>query len=121
MNNIDSLYYGAIEMADAGQLDKQAIQACIAQARKFVVLQEDGDAVRYYERVLQLWRSFKESTDSPIVVAMNKDQLLLIAGALSEYANLLQCLARNERMNFVKQEMWDLRKMREQTFAPAVS
>lgn len=99
MNKIDSLYYEAISRAtDDGVIQCDALRTLHENARKFVIIDEPGEAARFYERIFSLWRAVA-SRD------VSADLKVQFTSALAEYIELLSKLGRHERVATVYDAM----------------
>jgi len=99
MNKIDSLYYEAVTGASSGQFDIGTIRTLYEQASKFSQIDEPGEAVRFYERILQILRTLAENGHG---TAFGAHQTFCTS-LLKEYKQLLVTLNRTERAAFVDQ------------------
>lgn len=104
MNKIDSLYYEAISRAtEDGVIPPEALRALHENARKFVIIDEPGEAARFYERIFSLWRTVAGKK-----AAVSADLKVQVTGALAEYIELLSKLGRHERVATVYDAMHGL-------------
>lgn len=91
MNKLDSVYYEAVTVAtECGAVSDEALKTLHETARKFALIDEPGEAARYYERVFTLWRNARRDELSGGVKTR-------FADALAEYIELLRKLERHER------------------------
>jgi hypothetical protein len=99
MNKLDSIYYEAISVAtECGAVSGEALKTLHENARKFTLIDEPGEAARYYERVFSLWKNAKrDSLDSSVKARF--------ADALAEYVELLRKMERHERAMTVFEAM----------------
>jgi hypothetical protein len=102
MNKLDSLYYEAVVTAEEeGKVAPEAVRVLHENARKFAIIDEPGDAVRFYERLFSLWRTLCAKRSSSIS-AETSDSFKL---ALNEYIVLLEKLERHERAEAVRRAL----------------
>lgn len=99
MNKLDSIYYEAVSLAtECGAVSDDALKVLHENARKFTLIDEPGEAARYYERVFTLWRNAKRDELARNVRAR-------FTAALAEYVELLRKLERHERALTVYEAM----------------
>jgi hypothetical protein len=99
MNKLDSIYYEAVTVAtECGAVSDEALKIVHENARKFTLIDEPGEAARYYERVFTLWRNARRDTLDGKVKAR-------FADALAEYVELLRKMERHERAMTVFEAM----------------
>jgi hypothetical protein len=104
MNKLDSIYYEAVTRAtEDGDIAPDAIKVLHDNARKFVIIDESGEAARFYERIFSLWRTLE-----PQHMKVSSQLKAQFATALAEYIELLQKLERHERIATVYDAMRNL-------------
>jgi hypothetical protein len=101
MNKLDSIYYDAVTRAtEDGVVPQDAVRTLQENARKFVAIDEPGEAARFYERIFSLWR-----TVAPQQMDLPAETKAQFATALAEYIDLLRDLGRHERLATVYDAM----------------
>jgi hypothetical protein len=104
MNKLDSIYYEAVTRAtEDGVVPLDALRTLQENARKFDLIDEPGEAARFYERIFSLWR-----TIAPKAASLPADLKAQFATALSDYIELLKKLDRHERIATVYDAMTEL-------------
>lgn len=101
MNKLDTIYFEAVMSAsEEGTVSPESLRILADNARKFVIIDDTGEAVRFYERIFSLWRTLKEKQAS-----LSPECHQAFRHALTEYADLLQKLQRKERLELINKEM----------------
>lgn len=101
MNKLDTIYFEAVMTAsEEGSVSAESLKTLADNARKFVIIDEVAEAVRFYERILSLWRTLKENRNAVIPSESRR----AFGSALNEYAQLLTKLDRTERLQLVQEE-----------------
>lgn len=104
-NDIDSLYFGAIEMARAGRIDGRASEALLTAARKFAALDLLEDSARFFERLYQILHTSLSNGYKPSLRQAEYFRLII-----DEYGGLLLRLERHERLAVVQLVLKELQQ-----------